>query len=642
MSELIVVYGSKATAAERLVCEDLRKDLEAVTGKPVELAEESPSLDAPAGLFVVGTPGGNASVRDLCERGSIPMDPASAVANAGAMKRIERETGCPILVLAGTDLYGLQRTVYRFAQRDLGVDPFAYWTGYEPPVQEGFQLPSLDESVAPPAVPILCYFDNDNDELSNMSQPYLQFDMETWRALIDSLVRIGYNAIDIHDHLGRSEFYRWEWYQKLRPDYHVDFDYINEIIEYAHSRGMKVQIPMYLGWAFKHITEEESYNWTAYQDRWIETWRYYMEKTPLGRGDIFLDRPRSQLWDHEYLTSAGEDVAQVMTEAFTALRDVVLEHNPNAILICDLYTHGMDVWRSGRFHPPHDYIMVWPNNGYGSFREFPREKQGYEFGCYMHAGFWLNHVVQDPYPARIEESMRGLLVDHGATAYCLVNGQTFRHFILNLEAYARAAADPENFSGNAYLREFTERYFGKAAAPHAVSALETLHAVSGEGYVSLVTVAVESQESCVKQEVFPTLSELRDRLSAEKDRLATLRKALKDATKAEEWASDQAGFCHDYVVLPIKLFAETSELHVNLLAALLAWNEYVQSGDEGQLAHANAAMHAACGVLREHLETRKNGDRNPKWATWYDPTKRRPNGGFPDLETLERIVFESK
>jgi hypothetical protein len=147
------------------------------------------------------------------------------------------------------------------------------------------------------------------------------------------------------------------------------------------------------------------------------------------------------------LTSTGEDIGTVMTEAFTALRDIVKNHNPDAIMVCDLYAHGQQLWREGRFQPPRDYIMVWPNDGWGNYKDFPSDKQGYAFGCYMHAGFCLNHVVQDPYPERIEKSMRELLVEHEAGHYVLVNGQTFRHFLLNLEAYSRAVADPALLRG---------------------------------------------------------------------------------------------------------------------------------------------------------------------------------------------------
>jgi hypothetical protein len=44
-------------------------------------------------------------------------------------------------------------------------------------------------------------------------------------------------------------------------------------------------------------------------------------------------------------------------------------------------------------------------------------------------------------------------------------------------------------------------------------------------------------------------------------------------------------------------------------------------------------MKALDNVLQRSLD----GDKNPRWKGWYDPTKRRPNNGFPTNEMLEEI-----
>jgi hypothetical protein len=634
MTPIHVIHGNRASDIERNACLDLQRDLGQVTGRMVTLGPEA-GQELTGEAIVVGTPLSSDYVAALCERGKLSFD----LERPGPQASRLRGTEGGVLTLAGGDSKAAQRAVYDFCTRELGVDPFAWWTGYQPKPQPAFRVPDIDRFLPPPAVPVLCYFDNDNDELANMSQPFLQFDIETWMALIDSLTRIGYNAVDIHDHLGRSEFYRWDFYKNLRPDYRVDFDLLNAVIDHAHSKGMMVQAPMYLAWHFMSITEEEANCWTRFKDRWVETWEYYMTDTPIGRCDIFLDRPRSQLWDTHYQSSCDEDTATVMTEAFTALRDVVLKHNPNALLVCDLYTHGQDVWRTGRFNPPKDYIMAWPNNGWGRFEGFPEDKRGYRFGAYMHAGYWLNHVVQDPYPTRIEESMRELLLRHDATHYCLVNGQTFRHFLLNIEAYARVVADPVGMVGEDFMRAFCTRYFGEAAAPHAVAALDLLHGVSGQGYVRLLHWVTEAQDLLVSGNPPASFAPFIERRDTEGVRTARLGEALAEAERATALADDQCGFCHDYVELPVRLFLQTAELHRALLDAILNGERFRASGDPAARDAANAALDSAAGLLREHLETRETGDRNPKWKTWYDPAKRRPNGGFPDLATIESLRF---
>ncbi|MBX7255108.1 MAG: glycosyl hydrolase 115 family protein [Candidatus Hydrogenedentes bacterium] len=628
-----VVYGANATPLERNACEDLKADLERVVGVPVALHEESAGNRDEGAVYLVGTPASCGWVSMLADRGEIEISRDMPGSQGGIMKRIERPGLGPLVVLAGSDAKGAQNVVYDFSRDVLGVDPYQYFTDYSPALRPEFLPKTLDRTVAPPKVPILCYFDNDDDELANMTQPYLQFDKATWKGVLDTLARTRYNAIDLHDHLGRSEFFLWEDYIKLRPDYHTDLELLDWVIDYAHSKGIMVQIPMYLAWEFKHITEEEGVCWSKYKHRWIETWQYYMKDSPIGKADLFLDRPRSQIWDCQYKSACGEDTGAVMTEAFTALRDVVLEHNPRATLLCDLYAHGQDLWTSGAFRPPKDYILLWPNNGWGLFKPFPKDKRGYRFGTYMHAGFWLNHVVQDPYPRRIEQSMKELLLTHEAAEYCLVNGQTFRHFILNLEAYSRATYAPESFDGDAFFRQWAARYFGDAAAPHVVRAFDLLHEVSGEGYVRLIHEVVAAEKACLAKEVPADLAALEKSVKDTEARLETLRAALQEAEQADQAAKDQAHFCHDHVVLPIRVFAETVALHLELQKALLAW------GRDTSTENANAHLREAARILRAHLKTREDGDKNPMWKTWYDPKKRRPNGGFPDLGKLEAARF---
>ncbi|MFA6241042.1 MAG: glycosyl hydrolase 115 family protein, partial [Candidatus Hydrogenedentales bacterium] len=567
-----VVYGVDATPLERNACEDLKSDLEKVIGPPVFLHEEHLGRHDKGTVYLVGTPSSSGWVGMLADHGEIDVTHERPGKQGGIIKRIDRPGHGPLVVLAGSDAKGAQNVVYDFARDVLGIDPYHYFTGYAPAVRPDFLPDTLDRTVAPPRVPILCYFDNDDDELANMTQPYLQFDKNTWRGVLDTLARTRYNAIDLHDHLGRSEFFLWEDYIKLRPGYHTDLELLDWVIDYAHAKGIMAQIPMYLAWEFKHITEEEGVCWARHKQRWIDTWRYYMQDSPLGKADLFLDRPRSQIWDCQYKSACGEDTGAVMTEAFTALRDVVLEHKPDATLLCDLYAHGQALWKSGSFAPPKDYILLWPNNGWGLFNPFPEDKRGYRFGTYMHAGFWLNHVVQDPYPRRIEKSMKELLVTHEATEYCLVNGQTFRHFILNLEAYAKATYAPEAFDGETFLQDWAVRYFGHEAAPHVVRAFDLLHEVSGEGYVRLIHEAVASEKACLSKEAVADLPALEKAVKETESRLALLNTALREAEKANLLANDQAHFCHDHVVLPIRLFMETVALHLELQKALLAWS----------------------------------------------------------------------
>lgn len=655
--EHLVIYGARATQPERTAAEDLRRDLEQVVGRSIRIAVETEDLPEKQQIYLVGSPSTSDWIDRFTKQGDLEVTADTPGPQGGWIKRIDREDGTPFLVLAGSDPAGVQRAVYEFSHKALGVDPARYFTNLAPARRPSFEPSAVDQRIDPPRVPIRCYFDNDNDELANLSEPLLQFDMATWHGVFETLNRLGYNAIDIHDHLGRSEFYRWDYYKELRPDFHVDLAYLQQVIDLAHSRGLMVQVPMYLCWEFKHINEEEAGCWTKFKERWIETWRYYMKETPIGDCDIFLNRPRSQLWDAQYRSACGEDVPSIMTEAFTAMHDVILEHNAKAILVCDLYTHGMKVWESGRFNPPHDFIMAWPNNQYGGFAAWPGETRDYRFGLYMHAGFWLNHVVPDPYPERIATSMKTALMEKGFDHYCLVNAQTFRHFLLNLEAYARACEDPEHFHGEAFYREWTTRYFGPEASDAAIAALTALHTIGagGEGtpnqppearakggYIKIMHSLMNAIDDCQQAKIYDSLEEAQVQRHVAREQLQQLHKALEHALQAEASAGLRADLAHDQLVLPIRLFTQTMDMLATLYEALLAWNEYARGLDNDRLEDANNYVLRVKELLDAQLRTRRRGDRDPKWAGWYRPDRRRPNGGFPTFEDLDKIRFTAR
>jgi len=235
--------------------------------------------------------------------------------------------------------------------------------------------------------------------------------------------------------------------------------------------------------------------------------------------------------------------------------------------------------------------------------------------------------------------MRELIIDNKADAYCLVNGQTFRHFILNIEAYAEAAVDPAHFDAADFSLRWATRYCGEAAAPLVVRAFQILHHASSRGYVGLLHRIGKDLRILRRKEAREAPGKrhyIRDRVVS---RLAKLQEALHLATKALALAGDKAGFCYDHVVLPITLFCQTMEFRLALQDALWARDRYEATGDPKECDRANGFIEDAKEIWKHHLETRAIGDTNPKWKTWYDPEKRRPNGGFPTLEELEEIHF---
>lgn len=53
---------------------------------------------------------------------------------------------------------------------------------------------------------------------------------------------------------------------------------------------------------------------------------------------------------------------------------------------------------------------------------------------------------------------------------------------------------------------------------------------------------------------------------------------------------------------------------------------------------AKELMTKASTQLKTIYKTCLAGDKNPKWATWYDPAKRSSNNGFPTQEMIAAIL----
>lgn len=647
--QFLILHGPSATTLETTACVDLKEDLTRVTGRPVTVRPvETPDpgrflegVEPGAEILVVGTPNSHPWVERWADAGQIPVTRETPGKRGGCVTVVTRTRPphLPVLVLAGSDPQGAQYAAYDFSRRDLGVEPWNFWTGYEPAPRPDFSVARVPPRVIPPpAVPILAYFDNDNDELANMTRPYLEFSREHWHELVKSLVRLKYNAIDLHDHLGRAEFYRWEHYLELVPDYEPNAELLDHVIDYAHARGVMIQVSFYLGWKFKAIDDNASLNWAKHQDAWVETWRYYLEHTPIGKCDIFLNRPRDQRWDKPYRGKG--DPVDVFNAAFPAMAELVKAHNPAAIVIVDLYSEGRGVFERGfRPEPKDEYVMAWPDDGFGRFEYLPADRHGYRFGIYVHAGYYLNHVVQEPYPGRLARHVKRAVLEHDMTHYCLVNGQTVRHFLLNLEACACACDDPRAFDPDAFLRAWVARYFGPDVVDDVIAILADWRAAQrdGHGYVRILQLVDRDVTRARWCRRFPLLKGFIRKQFAKRcdtgpaltarvrENVATLRRALERAEAAAPRVTDQCHFFHDHVALPVTLLLQANQI-------LLALQEAAYADDP------NARYARAAELVRIHTRTRRQGDKNPRWATWYDPRKRRPNGGYPSEKHLWKLA----
>ncbi len=637
-----ILYGENSDDRERVLCEELAHDLGQATHSKVSVTRENGNIPSRQQLILVGTPSTSKLVSEIDKEGLCTAGREKPSEKGGLITPV-RFRKQKMLLIAADDFPGLQTAVYDFSENDLGTDPLSYWTGYQPEEREDFSLYDVSARfVNPPAIPIVCYFENDVDELANMQKPYLEYDMETWRGMINSLRRLHYNAIHIFDMFGRAEFYTREGYKKIRPDYKANLPLIDSLIDYAHLKGMKVQVDLSLGYQMKSITDEQAACWSEYKKEWIGTWVYYLTQTPLKKADIYSLRPRNPVWDHPYASSCGENKAEVFNEVFASADSILDIYRPDALRICVCYDDGMEIFNDG-FTPPEDFIVAWSDDGYCDFKYLPDSNRGYTFGTYMHAGFWRNHTVHDPCPGKIDSVMTLMIKDYDATGYLQVNGQTFRPFLLNLDAFGRLAYDPDNFEGDRFYHTWCLHYFGEAASGFAVESMKALHETQtgrsgyvqflGEirkftGFLQDTLVSGPALSRAVQFENLPVNEAYK--------RVEKSRKALSLAEQGLLTAKDQNHFYYDYVYLPALMLNQLLEFECTLgnLAVLKAGI----SPSAGQIqAKTDSLLDLAEKQLDEIHETALKGDKYEKWSGWYDPAKRRPNNGFPEPGMITEI-----
>ena len=645
-STVYLITGENSNAVEISTINDLKNDLEKVLKEEVHIVKEGVEIPNKSLVFIVGTANSNSIITDMVTNGELVLTDEQPGPRGGIWSK-NTYADSDVIVIAGSDVQGLQYAIYDYSNEVLGVDPLEYWTGKTPVALKANDIYNFEpKTIAPPRVPNLTYFENDVDELANYRGELLKYDWESYTEMINSLVRLRYNSIQLFDMLGRPEFFIRPEYKALKPDYQIDIDYVDKMIDYAHEKGMKIALDFALGYQIHPMDAEKADCWKTYKADWLQAWRYYFEHTPLAKTDIFILRPRHQVWDWEYESTCGESKIEVFNEVYAAFGELVDEYKPDSqkVLVC--YSDGMEMWNEG-FRPPTDWTVLWSDHGFGEFEHLPNTTDGYDFGTYMHAGYWLNHTVHNPYPEKVELVMKKMFQKYEADKYCLVNGQNFRPFLLNLVAYSEVCNNPDTFNADAFYKEWTEQYFIPKAAEHAVQSMKWLsEAQEGrKGYVEHLweireAVSYLSNAPIVRPGKSPVPFDY-DRVIGDVENVKrvkeVLEKSLSEAELGYELLKRNDNFYHSYILLPAQLYSDLIAFETELHNMALLKKQFEITKDIKYLNESISLLPTAKNKLKIVFDHRSSGDIDDKWKNWYSIANRRQNNGFPTYEMLDAI-----
>ncbi len=637
-----IVTSLNPSITESITAKDLQEDLQKVMGQTVQIVDES-TANSKAIRYVIGTATSNMLMHKMLKDSNIKLSSQVPGARGGIWQRIDANT----IILGGSDVQGMQYAVYDYSEEILGLDPLQYWTGHHTTLIATEDLFAFNNKVIePPKVPLLVYFENDVDELINLKEPLLEYDWESYTEMIDALVRMRYNGIQMFDLLGRAEFYLREEYQKLVPEYAVDLDKIEKMINYAQDKGMAVQIDLSLGYQFKSLESQYADCWKDHKEKWIAIWKYYLEETPIGKADIYALRPRNQVWDWEYASTCGEAKIEVFNEVYHVLDSVVEAHNDKATKVVICYADGMDMYNDG-FAPPSDWIIAWSDDGYSDFKAYPSSTQNYLFGTYMHAGFWKNHTINHPYPDQIDTIMHLMFDKYDASSYCMVNGQQFRPFILNIEAFSEACKDPEDYSGQKFLESWASRYFHEDLHDEVIELMKDWDKASfgKAGYVQnlweikeVIAYLAELpiQNPGKNAQAFSAERVTDDRSDAAK-RYDLFQSLIQKSRKILPKTNEESAYYYDQIHYPLESYTDLLALEVVLHKVFEVKRQFEESPGEDLKLEAKSLLRQAQDQLAVIHRRTAIPAKDPKWNGWYDLKKRRPNNGFPIQEMLKEV-----
>lgn len=624
----IRVYGLESTPGMRHALDRLREGLSRAYDVPpvlrIDLADVARSL--PAELVGVGHHG---------------LDGAQA-------HRVVVEPGRVVLLGHGT--LGVAYAVERFRRQWLRLDPLAYWLGLSPKPTDPVLAPG-DVTVSAPVFRERVFFENDADELINWSGRRLQLEWPHWKQLIDTLVALGYSGLQVFDSAGRSEFVYWDYY-RANARYELDAALLGRVLEYAHEKGLLLTARMDLAWPFRRLPADHTC-WSQYDDEWKAIWRHYLTATPLRHADVLEIGICDPLWDGNYRCRCEQCAPRgrvaIEKEIATALAAVIREVAPSKRIGMGTYGRTaveFDAADASRA------VLESADGGYAFFDPAAEPPPGMTGAVYIHAGYWLDHTVLNPYVRRLGDSLRRLAARQ-ATQWVRVNGQSFRPCMLMVEAAAAAAWAPEAFDSDGFVRAWAHEHLGPGTAEPFALYIEALLALNE---ATLTTGKERGYVKLLIHHIYPLLREIAGDDGPAPDDLVRCRDtdsilrcfqdggsslahadsiveaahctvAAADAVRVIMTSSGQAAVCDDTVVFPARLFAAAAELYQTLVTCRDA-----QRAGTARAETVAAAVAATQRLWDLHLA----GPDHPQWREWYLPLRQRIFGTPPSPELARR------
>jgi len=376
--------------------------------------------------------------------------------------------------ITGSDELGTIFGMYHFLERWCDVDPLAYWTGYEPIRKSSLDLAESRLDSTPPAFLFRSFFICDEDLLTGWRMDVNGITEDVWQAIFSTILRLKGNAIIPMMLILPSEYQ----------------------VHLAARRGLYIAQHHIqpLGFLGTHWDDSQEYSFTRNRAEFERVWRKCVAEFEPQERVLwtlnFRGKVDREFWkDDPSAPESDAERGRIISEAIAAQREIVLERfseTPQHFFTY-LWSEGLRLVEQGHITLPEDVTVVWSDNGFGAMRglhapEVSALPDGRlpdrRHGVYYHLSFasWAGRTTQFVPPERVLEEF-ATIVDQKMTDLLMLNVSNIREFVLNIPLAMRIAWEGRDFlagsDADSYYRWWTERYFGRRAAPEIVECYKT-------------------------------------------------------------------------------------------------------------------------------------------------------------------------
>lgn len=471
-----VVTDSGDHAVVALAAEDLRRDLERVTGIP-----------ARAGGVPIwaGTIGRNPAIDRLIASGRLDARRLTGAWESFVIATVPRPApGIPAaLVIAGSDRRGTAFGIYELS-RAIGVSPWHWWADVAPLRHADLRVRPGTRHFGPPSVKYRGIFLNDEDWglapwAAGTSEPEAGgIGPRTYSRIFELLLRLKANTL-------------WPAMHRITPAFNADPANARLADRHAIVMGSSHAEPMLRNNVREWQDGADRFNYATNRDGVRRYWEQRVA-TNAAFETIYTLGMRGIHDSGMVGPTSVEGRRALLEQIFADQRAMIAAHvDPRVERVPQMfapYKEVLDIYRAG-LRVPDDVTILWPDDNFGYIRRFPdaaeRRRAGGS-GVYYHLSYlgaplsylWLSTTP----PALIREEM-GRAYDAGADRIWIANVGDIKPAELATDYFLALAWDVPGTRArtvDAFVRDWAAETIDAGQADAVAQILATHHRLNFE------------------------------------------------------------------------------------------------------------------------------------------------------------------